>query len=491
MSNQMQVVLTMFDAKIVAKALSQKLQLGLTGENITNPTPEVAQNVLSQFARIILNVPEHSLSTLPLSSNCDFDHELQRKGIPVILVYLSMKAFIRDNSGGKLELTMCDLTMPAKTPNRFRKLASFLHDFIRLHEFATPFFSEICEEFSDRKLEMEEVQEELMAAEKKKNDLLAKQASRKRHENELMNDHNKLKTELNNIVQQYTKNTEITKEVDKQTEETMRQIEEVERETLTGKKTVEHLTEEVLTSPEELKQEMDTRKKHIEELKECLKVSKQSLQSRLQARDICTTAEKNLPVAVEKLQVWSDVRDDILDLIDAVDLNFRKLNELTDDLTINTDKKRNLGERLNEQSQMQEQLRREHMQRTEELQANIEEIKRKISSLGSNQPDVSRDILKKKEELIAIKNAHSETVAKLTNSSVDAMSKFSRIDAQFRETQRVSLEKRNAVHIAKSRVRNACIGRLTSDYTFSTSSMIDSENCDPLSPVESDFSVFN
>lgn len=490
MLHQKQVVLYMYDARIIAKSLSQKLQLGLTADNIINPTAEIAQQIFSQFARIVLDVSEHSLTTLPLSADVEHDHELHRKSVPLIIVYQSMKAFIEDNSGGKLELTMCDLTTPAKTQNKFRRLASFLHDFIKLHEFASPIFSDICEEFSDQKREMEELQEKLAFTEKKKNDLVAKQASRKRRENELMNEHNKLKTDLNNVVNQYNKNSESSNDIDKQKEDAFRQIEETERETITGKKTIEHLTEEVLTSPEELKQEMIQRKKHIEELKECLIASKQNLQAKLEARDICINSEKNFPVALEKLGVWSAVRDDILDLIDSVDENHRELNELQEQLTNIVDKKTKAGELVVEKAQMHDQLRKGHLQRTQELQANIEEISRKIAGLGKNQPDVSRDIAKKRQELISVKNAHSETVAKITNSCKDALSKFQKIDTQFKETQKNSMEKRNAVQRAKDRFRAACIGRLPSDYTFSTSSINDSENCDPSKVESTDFNVF-
>ncbi|CAL2036198.1 unnamed protein product [Caenorhabditis brenneri] len=491
MQHQKQVILISYDQRTIARSLSLKLQLGLTGESITNPTAETSQQIFTQFARIILNVPEHSLTTLPMSAGADHDNDLHRKSIPLIIVYQSMKAFIEDNSGGKLSLSMCDLVNPSKDPQKFKRLTSFLHDFIRLHEYASPIFNEICEEFSDQKQEMELIKEELAAAEKRKNDLVAKQASRKRRENELMKNHNELKTELNNVVNQYMKNSELSNEIDKQTEEACRQVEEVERETITGKKTIEYLTEEVLSSPEELKQEMAQRKKHIEELKECLKISKQALQLKQEARDICINAEKNVPVVTEKIEVWAEVRDDILDLMDSVEENVRKLNEMQEDLALTANKKAKANEQMVEQSQMHEQLRKEHLQRTQELQANIEEITRKIAGLGKNQPEVSRENSKKQQELIAVKNAHSETVAKIINSIQDSVSKFQKLEQQFRETQKSALEKRNAVQRANDRLRAACVGRLPSDYTFSTSSLCDSENHDPLSPIApADFNVF-
>ena len=171
-------------------------------------------------------------------------------------------------------MTMCDLVTPGKNPQRFRKLSSFLADFIKLDEIAAPIFNEISEEFSDQKVEMEALQEEIVAAEKRKDELVARQSQRRRRENELMDDHNKKKSELAGIINQYTEIGVKTEELEKQKNELIRQIEETEKEIITAKKTVELLNEEVLASPEELRQEMAERKKQIEDLKESIITAK-------------------------------------------------------------------------------------------------------------------------------------------------------------------------------------------------------------------------
>ncbi|EFO86894.1 CRE-HIM-10 protein [Caenorhabditis remanei] len=490
MSNAKSVVLVMFDPRKISTTLNQKLQVGVTPDNILNPTAEIVQQIYLNFVRVVINISENSLHTLPLNADSDFDQELHKKSIPLAIVYQSMKAFIKDNSGGKLDLTMCDLVTPGKNPQRFRKLSSFLADFIKLDEIAAPIFNEISEEFSDQKVEMEALQEEIVAAEKRKDELVARQSQRRRRENELMDDHNKKKSELAGIINQYTEIGVKTEELEKQKNELIRQIEETEKESITAKKTVELLNEEVLASPEELRQEMTERKKQIEDLKESIITAKQALQDKLEARDICANADKNVPVIEQKIQAWAEEREDILDLMDEVDENLRKLSEMEEQLTFTTDKKSNHGKRMIEQAEMHEQLRREHLQRSEELNKNIEEITGQIAALGKNQPSVSRDIEEKRQELLALKNAYSEQLAKYRNSSRDSFNKFRKINALFNEVQRVSLEKKNAMDRAKNRLQNMLIGRLPSDYTFSTSSINDSENCDPISPIESDFSVF-
>ena len=94
----------------------------------------------------------------------------------------------------------------------------------------------------------------------------------------------------------------------------------------------------------------------------------------MEARDICANADKNVPVIEQKIQAWAEEREDILDLMDEVDENLRKLSEMEEQLTFTTDKKSNHGKRMIEQAEMHEQLRREHLQRSEELNKNIEEI---------------------------------------------------------------------------------------------------------------------
>ncbi|CAO4369075.1 unnamed protein product [Caenorhabditis nigoni] len=491
MSNAKSVILIQYDTRLIAKVLQQKLGLGLTADSILNPDAEVAQSIFSNFIRYILNVSEQSLLTLPLSADSGHDPELHKKTIPLVIIYQCMKAFIVDNSDRKLELTMCDLVTPEKQPNRFRRLTSFLVDFIKLHEMSAPIFNEISDEFSEQKQEMERMQDEIIQAEKRKNDLISKQSLRKRRENELMNEHSKIKSELAGVVSQYTDVLERTEEIEKQEKELIQQIEEIEREIMTAKKTVEHLTEEVLASPEELKQEMANRKKQIEELKESLVASRQTLKSKLEARNICANAEKNVPLINQRIQAWSEVREDILDMMDEVEEKLRKLNEIQEQLAFAADKKTSSEKRMIEQTEMHEQLRREHLQRSEKLSKNIDEIARQIAALGTSQPDVSRDIENKRQELLAAKNAHSEKMALINNAQKDALAKHRKIDDHFKETLRVAVEKRNAMERIKNRVSNAYTGRLPSDYTFSASSINESENCDPQSPVFENFSVFN
>lgn len=466
--------------------------MGLVADDIIKPTAEIAQQIFANFVRLVLNVSESSLTTLPLSANCDYDPELHKKSIPIIILFQCMKAFIKDNSGNKLDLTMCDLVTPAKHEHRFRKLTSFLVDFLKLHELATPAFNEISEEFSDRKFEMEKIREELLEAEKKKNDLLAKQSIRKRHEHELINEQSNAKAELKNVVNEYTETRQINEELDKQKEEAILHIQALEKEMLTGKKTIEHLNEEVLTSPEQLKQEMEERKRHIEELRDCLESSKKGLQAKLEAREICINSEKNVPVIIEKIHQWTEVREVIIDLIDVESENLRKLKEMEEQLDFMMKEMETAQKRLVEQSETHEQLRIEHTQKSEERQRRIEEITEQIANLKTSQPDVSQEIAKKKQELLALKNAHSETISQITNSCQDAVAKFAKLNAMFKETQKVAFEKNTAAAREMERLKSSLTGRLLSDYTFGSSTIDageNTENCDP-QPNDSSFSVF-
>uniref|UniRef100_A0A8R1DEU4 Kinetochore protein Nuf2 N-terminal domain-containing protein n=1 Tax=Caenorhabditis japonica TaxID=281687 RepID=A0A8R1DEU4_CAEJA len=460
------VLLTILDMRTILRVLNGKLHLGLTQENILTPTAEVAQQVFYNFVRYVLSVPESSLTTLPLTADVDVDNEMNRKSIPLVIVYQCMKAFIKDNTGGKLDLTMCDFVTPAKIQNRFKKLTSFLADFIRLHDMAMPLWNEISDEFGYRKHELESLQSEVMAVEKRKDDLLAQQSLRKRREHELINEHNKVKSELNKIIGQYNSNKSAAEERSKQKEEAIELIEKVENDVISGKKMVEHLSGEVLSSPEELKAEMEARRKQIEELRDCLRHSKKTLQNKEEALKICAEAEKNVPVLIDKINSWSELQEEIAELIDVINDNMRKLAELEENLQLTIEKKKKVGERMDEQAKLQTQLRRQHFQRNEDLQHKIEEITAEISALGKNQPDVSRDIERKRQELLLVKNALSEDIAELTNWCHESMSKFRKVQELFGETHRIALEKQTAGKRAKHRVRNAIFGPLPTEYTF-------------------------
>lgn len=491
MNNGKQANLLNHDLKTIVSKLNQTLHVGLSADNIQNPTSEIALSVFMNFVRLFMNVADHSLTTLPLSATSEFDPELHKRSVQQTIIYQSMKAFLADNSGKQLDLAMCDLVTPAKKQGRFKKILSFLVDFIKLHEMASPGFNEISEEFSEQKHEQEMLQEEIAAAEKKKHELLSRQNLRKRRENELMDEHSKVKNELNGVVNQYTDILAMTENINKQEADLRLQIVDLDRETMTATKTIEHLTEEVLESPEQLRNEMSERKKQIEELKDCLTVSSGTLKEKKEARDICANSEKNLPVMHQRIQCWKEIREDILDLIDEMEEKDRKLAEMQEQLTFTTDKKNTSEKRMIEQAEMHEQLRKEHLQRCEKLNKNIEDILGQITALGKNQPDVSRDIEIKRRELIAAKNAHSERLSRIMNSAKDSFAEFHKIDAHFKETKRVADEKRCAMDRAKSRLCNSFKSRLPSDYTFSASSINETlENCDPQSDVFEDFSVF-
>ncbi|CAI2348141.1 unnamed protein product [Caenorhabditis sp. 36 PRJEB53466] len=491
MEKSKSVGLIMYDTRMIVKWLNSKLHLGLTPDNILNPTAEVARDVYYNFVVQILNVPEHSLGTLPVSVDCDHDIEMHRKSIPLIILYQCMKAFIIDDSGKKLDLTMCDLVAPAKVPQRFRKLTSFLVDFMRLHEIADPLFKEVSEEFSDRKVQMEQLQQELLAEEKRKNGLLSQQSQRKRREHELINEHNIVKGQLNDIVAEYTANNAKIEEIGKQHDEALQQIDRLESEIISGKKMIEHLNGEILSSPQELADEIEKRKKQIEELRDCLKQSKASQQAMAEAIDICINAAKNVPAIVDKVNMWSAMKKEIIELQDNVHSNLRKLTDLEEELKFSTEKRNKVHERMIEQAEMQKQLREEHLQRNEMLKKNIEAITEQIIAMGKHQPNVSKEIEKKKQELLALKNIHSELVAKTMQECRELKTKYEYLFELFEETQKVSLEKRTAGERAKSRVKSALVGRLPTDYTFNTTSILeDGENLSPVTLSEQNFNVF-
>lgn len=57
---------------------------------ITRFQAEIAQQIFANFVRLVLNVSESSLTTLPLSANCDYDPELHKKSIPIIILFQCM-----------------------------------------------------------------------------------------------------------------------------------------------------------------------------------------------------------------------------------------------------------------------------------------------------------------------------------------------------------------------------------------------------------------
>uniref|UniRef100_A0A8R1DZX0 Kinetochore protein Nuf2 N-terminal domain-containing protein n=1 Tax=Caenorhabditis japonica TaxID=281687 RepID=A0A8R1DZX0_CAEJA len=81
------VLLTILDMRTILRVLNGKLHLGLTQDNILTPTAEVAQQVFYNFVRYVLSVPESSLTTLPLTADVDVDNEMNRKSIPLVIVY--------------------------------------------------------------------------------------------------------------------------------------------------------------------------------------------------------------------------------------------------------------------------------------------------------------------------------------------------------------------------------------------------------------------
>lgn len=81
-----------------------------------------------------------------------------------------------------------------------------------------------------------------------------------------------------------------------------------------------------------------------------------------------------MPVIIEKIHQWTEVREVIIDLIDVESENLRKLKEMEEQLDFMMKEMETAQKRLVEQSETHEQLRIEHTQKSEERQRRIEEI---------------------------------------------------------------------------------------------------------------------
>lgn len=291
-----------------------------------------------------------------------------------VLVPVFRKAFIKDHSGDKLDLTMCDFVNPQRISGRFKKITSFLADYIRFHENAQPVFNEISEEFSYQRQEEEQLSEELQEEKKRKEMLISQQDLRKRKENELYSEHIKLNEELTTLMGTCDEKKACVASLFTEKVATEEKTAAVESEILSSKKMVDHLKEEILSSPEELKREMAARKKQIEELKECLAGSKLALAERMEAIEICANAEKNVPAIQEKINQFVMMKDEIIELMDAMNEDNRKLNDLEDELKFTEEKKLKTRELMVDSAQLHEQVRKEHLQRNEQLNEKIKEI---------------------------------------------------------------------------------------------------------------------
>ncbi|CAI5438841.1 unnamed protein product [Caenorhabditis angaria] len=448
-----QVTLNILDPRTISDFLSKRLKISLTAECILQPTAAVVQEVCTGFLRVALDVEDQQLSVLPLSVNLDLDIDAHRQSIPVTIVFQALKGALTDITGDHLDLTMCDLVRPWKAPARIKKLFSFFVDFLKLLEVMRPQFDTVLEEFTQKRVELEEYQELMVVAEGKKKALIDQESTRKRRELDLFNTLKTVQSEFNQVVDNYKKLNRLIAELDKKTNDNLEEMKRLDLDSENARKTIDHLSVELLSSPNRVRNETEKQRQELKEIEEFSTETKKNLQEREKALEICARAEKQIGWIMERAKVLKTDKLRVQEYSDRVSEKKTNLAELDQQFGFIVNKLNMETGLVATSLENHNQMKSRNEKRLEELQQRLNTGIMQIENLKKDCAPSTNEAKSKMATILSIKNSISEYNRKTDEYIKEMVEELKKMKSTFDANQMAALENSRFVERASDRLK--------------------------------------
>ncbi|CAB3401346.1 unnamed protein product [Caenorhabditis bovis] len=357
-----------YDPRKIAEILSSKLNLSLTSANIMDANPDTIQVIYYNMAHFGLGINENALNQLPLDVNRDFEEGLHQRSIPLIILYNSMAAFIRDITAGKIVLNICDLIRPAADIPRLKAILSIFCDYLIVNEKIKPMIEEVFSEVNEKKENLVELQEKVRNTETRRNKLQAEATARKRRENE-----------------------------------------------------------EIISSPDTIRDEIQSKKEEIQAMKSDLNNVQLSVTEKRHDLQISENAAVRIEWLSSKMRELLVEKNQIILQSQTVNEIERALEELSQQFDFAVKQNESAKKQETEQAEAHRQLRTVHEERTKTISENIQRIKIEIEKFRNETPVSSSKACAKREKLTKIRNQASEKKYEAFQTAEDLVNQFKKL----------------------------------------------------------------
>ncbi|KAK6740840.1 hypothetical protein RB195_008972 [Necator americanus] len=421
------------ETRSIVEALSC-LQVGVTVEDIANPTPDRVQTIYHAFCTQILDVPERSLAELPFE--CELNPEtaeIHQKSTPLLLLFTTMRCFIVDFGDADADFTMCDLVNPQ--PKRTRKLLSVVAAFTNYYKVASQVFEKTSSEYDEARKAIEDGQEQIRLAELRKRTLRGEQDTRRRKENELLAEYNSKNTILTGLIKEAEANEQkrdaILASLKGEKEQKANLLVEIK----SLQNEIEHLAKGIVSSPDRVRHEADSQREQIKRLQADCKAERDRISENIDCMKTIENTAKALDGNFKMLEKIGDIQVQISllehNLSQAKALleeAIRRRQQTADD----SDKLTILSE---EEIRKHERSRELYSSRLEHLKTKKEELIDAVKALKESDPSVRGEVLHIKNEMQRLGRERIDETKNARIQCLELMRRFSDLIEKYRAAE--------------------------------------------------------